>query len=452
VSLRRYYFSTRDLLLMAALAALGGLTSTYINVLGRLVYSLVGAAGMTQWAAGLHVLWLVLAVGLTRKQGAGTIAGLLKGAVELLSGNTHGVVVVLVDVVAGLLVDLGFLPFRNKDSFLAYGLAGGLAAGSNVLIFQLFAALPADILSYGGLGLLAFVAFASGVLFGGLLALLLVNALRRAGVVRDQPARPLDRRLYLAFLAAGLLLALGLGIYLRFALSGPRALSIEGAVNAPYTYPRQNGDIPYVTAEATLRGDTARYSGVPLKELVARAGPEDDAAYLLVRSTDGYAFFIPMAEVRESGSLLLVPKGNGYDLVGPANAKAWVRNVARLAVAGPVALPIEGALERPAPFYPEEWQFRMDAATLDLGAGPAKYQGVALGLVLQEMGPQPQASTVAVYGADPQEPAVTLPLAQVLAEQEVRLFVAIGDADISFALARMDGQVMVPQVERVEVR
>lgn len=452
MSLRRYYFSTRDLLLMAALAALGGLSSTYINVLGRLVYSLVGVAGMTQWAAGLHVLWLVLAAGLVRKQGAGTLTGILKGVVELLSGNTHGLVVVLVDVVAGLLVDLGLLPFRHKDNFLAYGLAGGLAAGSNVFIFQLFAALPADILSYGGLGLIALVAFASGVLFGGLLALLLVNALRRAGVVRDQPARQLDRRLYLAFLAAGLLLALGMGIYLRFALSGPSAVPVGGAVARPYEYPRENGDIPQVTAEATLRGSTARYSGAPLGEIVARAGPREDAAYLLVRGADGYAFFIPLAEIRENGSLLLVRKGGGYDLVGPRNAKAWVRNVARLTVAGPAALPLEGALERPAPFLPEVWQFQMDAATLDLGAGQAKYQGTALGAVLSEMGLRGEATTVAAYASGSQEPAVTLPLSAVLDDPGLRIFVVIGETEISFALARADGEVLVPRVERIEVR
>jgi len=144
---RRAYFTTRDLLMMAALAALGGVTSTYVNAVGDLVQSAVGMAGTSQWAAGLHVMWLTLAVGLTGKQGAGTVTGLLKGGVELLTGNTHGLLVVLVDIVAGLLVDLGFLPFRNKDSVLAYCLAGGLASASNVLVFQLFASLPADVLA-----------------------------------------------------------------------------------------------------------------------------------------------------------------------------------------------------------------------------------------------------------------------------------------------------------------
>jgi hypothetical protein len=50
---RDYYFSTRDLLMMAALAALGGVASIYINAVGDFFQSLLGFAGTTQWAAGL---------------------------------------------------------------------------------------------------------------------------------------------------------------------------------------------------------------------------------------------------------------------------------------------------------------------------------------------------------------------------------------------------------------
>ena len=148
----RYHFSTRDLLMMAALAALGGVTGTYLSAAGSLIQAAIGMPGSLQWAAGLHVLWLVLAVGLTGKQGAGTVTGILKGAVELFAGSTHGLLVVLVDLVAGILVDVGFVLFRGtargRDRLPAYLVAGGLASASNVFVFQLFASLPADVLSY----------------------------------------------------------------------------------------------------------------------------------------------------------------------------------------------------------------------------------------------------------------------------------------------------------------
>ncbi len=452
---KRYYFSTRDLLILAALAALGGVTGTYINAIGDVFQSVLGFAGTNQWAAGLHVLWLTLAVGLTGKPGSGTVAGILKGAVEFLSGNTHGLLVVLIDVIAGLLVDLGFLPFRDKDSLPAYGLAGGLASASNVLVFQLFAALPADMLAYGAMLLVAVVAGASGVLFAGFLGRALVNALRRAGVVKDRPVLRGNGRLYPAFLAIVALLAAGMGLYLRQALRGPANVRIDGAVAVAYEYPRAHSDVAAVTAEATLRNVTTRYKGTPVRELVARAQPQAGASLLLITGSDGYAFFVSMDEVQQNESILLVASGQGdkaaYDLVGPENAKAWVRGVAALTVIAPAPLPIGGALENPGAYDPDAWQFEMDSTQLDVGAGAHKYQGAPLGRVLEAMGLQAEAQQVVLQAADGGED-VTLDLAQVLGDDDLRLFTIIGDGEVSYAAARMDGTVLVPHLAAIELR
>jgi ABC-type thiamin/hydroxymethylpyrimidine transport system permease subunit len=449
----KYYFSTRDLLMTAALAALGGVTSTYVNAIGDFFQSVLGFAGTTQWAAGLHVLWLTLAVGLTGKQGAGTIAGILKGAVELLSGNTHGLLVVLVDVVAGVLVDLGFLPFRDKDALPAYVLAGGLASASNVFVFQLFASLPADVLAYGAMLLVGGIAFISGALLGGVLSRTLLNALRRAGVVKDRSATPMGRWMYPIFLAGVVLLTGLLWGYLRYALRGPATVRIGGAVMAAYDYPVESGDITEIAAEGTLHDVTRIYTGVPLQELIERAQPQPSAVLLLVRASDGYAFFISMDEVRESGSLLLAPQGEGqdisYNIVGAENSKAWVRGVSELTVIGAVTLEMTGALEDPSPYDPGEWQFEMDSTSLDVGTGPNKYQGTPLGQVLRTMSPAENAETVVLYTDG--EP-VSLTLAEVLNNDDIRLFTIIGADSISFAVARMSGEVIAPQVIRVEIQ
>ncbi len=450
---RRYYFSTRDLLMMAALAALGGVVSTYVNAVGDFFQSILGFAGTTQWAAGLHVLWLTLAVGLTGKQGAGTVTGILKGVVELLSGNTHGLLVVLVDVVAGLLVDLGFLPFRDKDALPAYALAGGLASASNVLVFQFFASLPADVLAYGAIALVGGVAFFSGVLFAGLLGRLLINTLRRAGVVKDRPPMAINRRTYSIFLAGVALLTLAFWVYLRQALQGPPVVHIGGAVAAPYDYPTEHGDIPEVTAVGTLRGVASQYSGAPVRELVARARPRPDASLLLIQASDGYAFFVSMDEVRESESLLLASQGEGkdvsYSIVGAQNSKAWVRGVSSLTLVGSATLEITGALEAPSPYDPHDWQFEMDSANLDVGEGVKKYQGVALGKVLQALGPRPEATTVVLYTG---EESISLSLRDVMEDDDIRIFTIIGADGLSFALARMNGEVIAPEVTRIEVQ
>lgn len=449
----RYYFSTRDLLMMAALAALGGVTSTYVNAVGDLFQSILGFAGTTQWAAGLHVLWLTLAVGLTGKQGTGTITGILKGALELLSGNTHGLLVVLVDVVAGVLVDLGFWSFRKKDALVAYVLAGGLASASNVFVFQLFAALPTDVLAYGAMLLVGGMAFISGVLFAGVLGWTLLNALRRAGVVKDRPSEPMGRRAYPIFVACAVLLTGVLWGYLRYALQGPAAVHIGGAVAAPYDYPLEHGDVPQASAEGTLRDVTRTYTGASLQALIERSQPQPGATLLLVQASDGYAFFIHMDEVRENASLLLSPQGGGgdasYNIVGAENSKAWVRGVSELTVIGVVTLEMTGALENPSPYDPADWQFEMDSISLDVGKGSNKYQGAPLGQVLQAMSPLESAETIVLHTDG--EP-VSLALAEVVNEDDVRLFMIIGADSISFAVARMSGEVIAPQVSRIEVR
>lgn len=193
-----------------------------------------------------------------------------------------------------------------------------------------------------------------------------------------------------------------------------------------------------------------------MREVVERAGPAPDATLLLARAADGYTFFISMGEVWESTSLLLAPKGSGsnaaYDVVGAANSKAWVRDVASLTVVGAATLEVDGTLAEAGPFDPADWQFQMDSTRLDVGDGSQKYQGVALGLVLEAMVPQSGASTVALYAADAAEPAVTLPLEEVLADEDLRIFTIMRAADVSFALARMDGEVLVAKLERVEVQ
>ncbi|MBN1922575.1 MAG: ECF transporter S component [Anaerolineae bacterium] len=448
----RHYFSTRDLLMMAALAALGGVTGTYVTAAGKVLNSFVGAPGSMQWAAGLHVLWLVLAVGLTGKQGAGTVTAILKGVVELFTGNLHGILVVLVDVVAGLLVDLGFLPFRDKDRLPAYLVAGGLAAASNVFVFQLFAALPADILAYGAMLLAGLLAALSGVVFAGFLGHTLVAVLRRAGVIKDREARPMSRRAYPVFLAAVAVLAIVLTFYLRHTLAGPPTLPIAGAVAAPYAYPEEHGDLPIVTAAGTTRQASERYTGVPLRDLIAAAQPNPDASKVLIQGTDGYTFFVSMEEVQNNEGLLLVPQGHNadttYDITGAESNKAWVRGVADLTVIGETRLPITGALVKPSAFDPLDWQTKMDATTVNIGDGARKLQGAPLGAVLAALEPAADATTVTLVSP---EGKTEIPLAELVADDDIRLFTALTPEWVRFVVARTDGSILSNGVTEIQV-
>jgi ABC-type thiamin/hydroxymethylpyrimidine transport system permease subunit len=447
----RYHFSTRDLVMMAVLAALGGVTSTAVNALGDAVQAALGFAGTTQWAAGLHVVWLVLAVGLTGKGGAGTVTGLLKGGVELLSGNTHGVLVVLVDVIAGLLVDVGFWPFRNKDTVTAYGLAGGLAAASNVFVFQLFATTPEDVLLFvWGVAALAFV---SGVVLAGVLGWSLMVALRRAGVVKDRPLVPMGRWAYPVFLAAVAVLAIGAFFYLKSSLQGPPAVQIDGAVAEPFAYSAPGSAFQIVEREIEWNGRPRRYVGVPLRDILSKAGLQVKEGAILVSASDGYSFFITLDEVENNPDLLLAhqegAKGTRYEIAGARNSKALVRNVTEIRVVAQSLIEVRGAVEVPFPYNPDDWQMEMDNGYFDFGYGEAKYQGASLGAVIAKWEPATEATTVVLHTRDGGSRA--LPLDRVRAH-DIRIWNVNTDRGILFAVAESGGETYAMDVIEIEVQ
>jgi ABC-type thiamin/hydroxymethylpyrimidine transport system permease subunit len=452
---RRYYFSTRDLLMMAVLAALGGVASTYIQTLANAVHAALGFPGATQILAGLHVIWIVLAVGLTGKEGAGTVTGVAKGVVELLSGNTHGILVVLIDVVAGILVDLGMLPFRNKNSYPAYCIAGGLATASNVFVFQAFASIPSDVLAMSALLLVALASFVSGVLLAGVLGKVLLDSLRRSGVVKDQPAQSMGRWVYPAFL--GLISALTIlgGVYLYRALQGPPTVRISGQVSAPYDYSyTQSDEALLVTISETAKpGLMGTYTGIPLREIVSRAQPLDDATSILARGSDGYDFFIQIAELEENEQLILAQSGSGgdltYSVAGAKNSKAWVRNVVEILVVGHAEIQVSGTLAEPRSYDPDHWQFEMDNARLDLGYGVRKYQGVPLGTVLEAMQPEEDADTVTLRSRLGEEQS--LELSTVLEDDSICIWNVTAEEGIVFTIASESGHIWLRDVLEIEV-
>ena len=448
---QRYYYTTRDLLLMAALAALGGISSTYINFIGDFFQSFLGFAGTTQWAAGLHVLWLVLAVGLTKKTGAGTITGILKGGVELFSGNTHGLLILLVDLIAGIVVDVGVLPFRKRDHWTTYALAGGLASASNVLVFQLFAAVPADIMTFGLIGLIALVAFVSGMIFAGILGSGLLATLRRSGVVKDQQVQPLGKRARWVVIVSAILLAGGLFGYLKIARAGD-GISITGAVSSPYQFTPTGSNVEETIVTAEADGLSRAYQGYPLTEILADADPEERADLVLLQASDGYAFFISFNELGENPAIVLQAQGKGnkqpFNVAGPQSKKAWVNGVVAIEViqSSPLDFTIQGEHYL---FIPSDWIDSMDSTLLDLGDGPAKFQGVPLVSLLEKMAPGLTTGAVLTVTKDGDQ--LSLTLEEIREDAGIRIFVDIREGQVDYALAHLDGEVYLAELECVKV-
>jgi len=186
---RRQFFSLHELLIIAALAALGGVTNSAVSMIRAALHAVIVLPGGVQFLAGVHVVWIVIALGLIRKPGTATVTGLLAGMVELLSGNPHGLLVVLYAGLAGVTMDTVWLLLGGRDHVVTYLLAGGVAAASNVAVFAFSASLPARDSVLTALAVMAVIAFASGVILGGLLGWWLLRALRRAGVAGAGPAR-----------------------------------------------------------------------------------------------------------------------------------------------------------------------------------------------------------------------------------------------------------------------
>jgi len=439
----RYYFRTRDMLTMAVLAGLSGVSSTAINAFGHMVHSALGLSGLTQWAAGLHVTLLLVAVGLTQKGGAATVTALLKGGVELLSGNTHGILILLIDLAAGLLIDAAMLAFRKRDGRPAMMVAGGLAAASNVFIFQLFASAPEDVLAFiwGASGM----AFFSGLVFGGLLAHALLALLRRAGLAPERPYRVMSGWRYALFLGLALLLLLGGGWGASRLLAGPPTVKVLGACINPYAYAYDPQQFALQSAQVSLHDMQRSVEGVRLIDVLTVAEPADEAASVLATASDGYAFFITLDEARENPNLLLSHRGEGdevsYEIVGAENPKAWVRNVVELELVPLALLPLRGALEMPEPYNPSDWQDQMDNARLDFGLGEVKVQGTRLKAILERAHPSADATQLYAQPRDGQ--VLSMPLDEVMADDTLRVWSYAAEEGLRFGLAHENGAVLV---------
>ena len=438
---------------MAVLAALGGVASTYINALSDTIQAILGFAGASQWAAGLHVIWIVLAFAITGKPGTGTLTGILKGSVELMSGNSHGIIILLIDLVAGLLVDFGFLIFRNKRNLLPYLVAGGLASGSNVLVFQIFATLPSNILAASAIAILFVVAFASGCVFAGVIPSLLIKSLAKAGVVRIEQPTQKNRKISWYVLSGVFVIAILLAIFLKAQLQGPEQIPVNGTVATTYGFPNSDKPIEQVTHQMEYKGTLTEYTGYPLKAIIETAGPTADADTLLIEATDGYAFLLSFDELNSNDNIMIVQSGSGknatYDMVGPESSKAWIRSVARLTVIASDELVFRNAAGSEYIFVSDDWLLEMDSTQIALPDGSQKLQGVSVWKVVSTA--FPGQAPIEIQFSN-QNDGVTLSWEELNENDNIRLFTVIGEDSISYALAKMSGDVVLFPVTQIDIQ
>lgn len=341
----KYYFSTRDLLIIAILCCLGGVASTYVGYVGSTLGGLTGIPMGGQVLAGLHVFWIVLILALVDKKGAGAVAGLMKGFVELVSGGHLGILVLPTSLLEGIFAEIGFWPFK-KYRAIAYPLAGGLSAWANIMITQtIFNAFPGTELFVT----ISLLALASGIVFGGYVSLAVVRILEDGGLAKKPDGIRALKPISMPGIALAAVIVLTVAIYAsHFApdiLSpGNAAAATDGTSAAGHIYffdvSKGFGNKSYdlmdyqsqfitITATDPSGGNTVarNYTGLPMVDLVNLQCPGGSPRYIEVFTRDGSHQRFNVPEVRKNRNILIVPNGSSMDIAAPGYpAEMWVRN------------------------------------------------------------------------------------------------------------------------------
>lgn len=351
-SQKKYYFSNRDLLVIAILSGIGGVMSTYIGYLGNLVNRIFGVPfGAGQFVSGLHIFWFILAAGLIRKPGAAAAAGLLKGVIEMLTGSTHGVAIILVSLMQGLMVDLVIFVLR-RHNLTSYILAGGIAAASNVFVFQLlyFSHAPFPYLLF-----ISLIAFVSGVLLAGSLGYSVLEIVLQARPfhINNLTEEEMNNAAAVAPNKKGfsfritttivlvVLLSIGAVYYYAAVFEppwiGPRC-QVEGVVKNPLSFQLSHFNKHETTITAELKGKVSyvpaqEYTGIPVKVIIQESSPQEGAQKLHIIATDGYEVVFDLNEVLKDDQMLLIQEDDNLRLIaGNYGGEYWVRQVSKMSV------------------------------------------------------------------------------------------------------------------------
>jgi energy-coupling factor transport system substrate-specific component len=348
-----HYLTTRDIVTIAILGSLGGALSTFVGYLGNLINLALGVPfGAGQFMAGLHVFWLVLIRAIVSKHGVGTAGGLLKGMIELFTGSTHGIVILFVSLVQGVVIDIGALLAGNNEtpsesSSIVWWIAAGLSSAINVIVFQIFYFTGAPFLY---IFVITCLAFCSGIIFAGYFAWETLTFLDDAGTIsffrrkksdvqkykpRNITYRNIPAIIFILFLAVG---TLYYTTSVASVFADPNTCEVKGLVNNPYSFTLVDFTGDETTIEAELIGaythlPAANYTGPLLSTILARANLQEDATGVQIIARDGYSISLDLSAVMTDSHLLLTLSDDGFWLIaGNYDGSMWVRQVVVLQV------------------------------------------------------------------------------------------------------------------------
>lgn len=185
--MRRYYFTTRDLVTMATLTALQTVVSISAEPLVRgIVHGVLHlpgpGTGQAIFGGILTVLWMLLAYGLTLKRGAAALTSVFMGFTHLFYGigPLTGFLALFVYLITAPFLEIGLL---LKPNILKYCVTGAMGNTVFFLAFIAFMGFYQKIwLLAGFIPIAIALGILSGAFLGGLTALTILRSLQRAGL------------------------------------------------------------------------------------------------------------------------------------------------------------------------------------------------------------------------------------------------------------------------------
>lgn len=177
-----FNYSTRDIVIMAVIAAITGVVNTGTGNVWYLANSSLGPLGGAL-LQGAFMWGYILVVWLVRRPGAALILGIIEAAVEILLGNASGVGTLGWGISQGLAVEaiMAFVSYGKFD--LVTAICAGAASSQfgtvwTAILFGWDPAFARDV------WLAVPVNLISGAILSGLIGYLLAQAIGRTGLVR----------------------------------------------------------------------------------------------------------------------------------------------------------------------------------------------------------------------------------------------------------------------------
>jgi len=180
----------KEILFMAITAVVMGIVYFGVLQIGTVIVGVMTPMGLgtmgweplygVYFMAGLIVCYII------RKPGIGIAAEILAAIIEVLIGNMFGPEVIISGLIQGFAVELIFLVTRYKKWTIVQTIAAGVSAA--VLSFIHDTIVYAYVPAYGGnMGLLILalvIRIVSAIVFTGIIAKLIADALNKAGVLK----------------------------------------------------------------------------------------------------------------------------------------------------------------------------------------------------------------------------------------------------------------------------